>query len=83
MAEAHYNLGLAYVRRSMIDEAIGAFKRTVEIDPSLADAHNNLGAGYYYKGEYGLAIEHCDMAIRLGCIVRPELLKALKPYREK
>jgi len=81
---AHYNLGTAYRKKGMYDEAIDKFKKALEINPNLAMAHNNLAvAYYYYKGEYSLAIKHCDKAIELGSSVDPTFLELLEPYREK
>ncbi|GAG89190.1 unnamed protein product, partial [marine sediment metagenome] len=51
-------------------------------DPVYAVAQANLAAAYYFKGQYDLAVEHCDKAIGLGYSVNTEFLKALKEHRK-
>ena len=83
-AMAHNDLGIAYLDKGgMLNEAITEFQKAIEIDPNYAEAHNNLAVSYYYKGEYSLAIKHCDKLIELGYEVNPELLNFLELYREK
>jgi len=65
----------------MLDEAILEYKKALAINPNLAKVHNNLGIAYYYKGDYKLAILHCDKAVDLEGNVNPKLLELLKPYR--
>ncbi len=74
--------GAAYGSKGLFDEEIAECKKAIAINPNYAEAHYNLAVAYYYKGQYGLAIEHCDRAIELGCKVRPGFLEALKPYRK-
>ena len=77
------NLGVAYGGKGMCDEEIAEYKKAIEINPNDAITHNNLADAYYRKGEYSLAIKHCDKAIELGYQVDPEFLKALQPYRKR
>ena len=46
----HYNLGLAYTHKGLIDEAISEFKQSLECNPNLAQAYVNLG-GLYMTAE--------------------------------
>jgi predicted O-linked N-acetylglucosamine transferase (SPINDLY family)/predicted SAM-dependent methyltransferase len=39
----HYMLGCALQAQGRSDDAVAAFRRTIELDPALAKAHNNLG----------------------------------------
>lgn len=78
----HSFKGEVYNSKGMLDEAIAEYKQDIVIDPNSAVAHNNLAVVYYSKGQYGLAIEHCDRAIELGYRVDPRTLEALKPYRK-
>jgi len=80
-AEAHYDLGLCYYNKKMLDNAIDKFKKCIEFQADYAEAHRDLAISYYYEGKYDLAIEHCDIAVKLGCQVDPRFLKALEPYR--
>jgi tetratricopeptide (TPR) repeat protein len=41
--EAQYQLGLIHQQRRQYSEAIGRFKKAIEIDPGLTDAHFQLG----------------------------------------
>jgi tetratricopeptide (TPR) repeat protein len=45
----HYNLGLAYTHKGLIEEAISEFKQAIECNPNLAQAYVNLG-GLYMTG---------------------------------
>jgi len=38
----------------------------IELDPNLASAYNNLGAGYATKGQFGKAIFNYNRAIALN-----------------
>jgi tetratricopeptide (TPR) repeat protein len=78
----HLFKGAIYGNKGMWDEAITEFKKAIALNPNFAEAHYNLAVSYYYKGQHGLAIKHCDQAIELGYKVHPALLDALKPYRK-
>jgi tetratricopeptide (TPR) repeat protein len=43
LPEAHYNLGLAYMRLGDQEQAIRAFREAVRYRPSYVDAHYSLG----------------------------------------
>ena len=78
---AHSSMGVLYGKQWRLDEAISAFNNALTIKPDLARVHNNLSFAYYLKGNYKLAIFHCDRATELGYRVNPELLESLKLYR--
>lgn len=80
-SNTNHNLGLAYGQKGMLDEAIAQFKRALTIDPRNGETHFSLAVTYYKKKQYGLAIRHCDEAVRLGFKVHPGFLQELKPYR--
>ena len=48
------------------DEAMLAFQRALEIDPSIGNVYNNLGYLYYRKGDLDHAIEMYQRAIQRG-----------------
>lgn len=81
--EALIGLSMALGTLGMTDSAIEKAERALIMKPSLATAHNNLAYFYYQKQDYGLAIEHCDKAIRGGYPVPEQLIKWLAPYRGK
>ena len=79
-AELHTNLGNIYFQQNTLNEAIREYKQALAIKDDYAIAHNNLAMTYLKKGEYRLAIKHCDLARELGA-VHPKLLEDLLPYR--
>ncbi|MDO9066740.1 MAG: tetratricopeptide repeat protein, partial [Chloroflexota bacterium] len=80
--EACVGLGSSYLTIGRNKEAIIWLKKALELDSNLAVAHNNLALAYYYAGEYGLAIEHCDKARGLGYTISPKLLELINPHRK-
>ena len=42
-AEAHTNLGAAFMDQGKLEEAVACCRRALELKPDLAAAHNNLG----------------------------------------
>ncbi len=75
------NAGLAYEAKGMRDAAISMFQNALSINPNDAEAHDNLAGTYYHKGEFELAIQHCDKAKELGREIHPDLAERLRPYR--
>ena len=72
----HYNLGLAYTHKGLIDEAISEFKQSLECNPNLAQAYVNLG-GLYMTAEADPAksIEANLKALELD----PDLARSQQP----
>jgi tetratricopeptide (TPR) repeat protein len=68
LAEAHYNLGVAFAARGQIDRAISAFKEALEHNPKLYEAHFSLGRCYQRLDDAGRAYIHYDQA----CNARPQ-----------
>ncbi len=62
-APAAYNLGVAFDKKSLVDESVAEYKRTVELDPSHARAWNNLARGYFLKGDLAEAQRSYERAI--------------------
>jgi tetratricopeptide (TPR) repeat protein len=81
-AETHYNLGNAYEDKEMFDEAISAYKKTIEFNPEFIDAYLNLGAIYLDKDLADDAISLYKRAVKLaeelGYPVDEEFLDNLK-----
>ncbi len=68
LAEAHYNLGVAFAALGQTDRAIAAFKETLEHNPNLYEAHFALGRCYQRLDDAGRAYIHYNSA----CTARPQ-----------
>ena len=77
-ADVHYNLGIAYSKKGMLNEAIIEYKRVLSIEQNHADTHYNLSVAYYYKGNYTLALFHCEKAEQLGIEINAKFLELIK-----
>jgi tetratricopeptide (TPR) repeat protein len=71
-AEGYYNLGRLYQKRaqggadaSLIAEAVRCYTRVLELNPSHALAHNNLGLIYFHQGRREDARREYETALRL------------------
>jgi tetratricopeptide (TPR) repeat protein len=62
---AHNNLGIVLAKRGALDEAIGHFRRAVEIDPTFVEAYSNLGNFLGRRGSTQEAIEHLRHALQI------------------
>jgi tetratricopeptide (TPR) repeat protein len=81
--QAYTTLANAYLMKGMINESIETNLKTLDLEPSFAVAHNNLAIAYLENGEYEMAVEHCDKAVKLGYEVAPEILKEIEQFRKK
>ncbi|MHB8524119.1 MAG: tetratricopeptide repeat protein [Limisphaerales bacterium] len=66
IAEVQYQAGLCAQLLNRNDEAIEHYRRTIEIAPTAALAHGNLGVALEDKGELREAIKHFLLAIQYG-----------------
>lgn len=69
----HDALGLCYMARKRMPDAISHFKRAVEIKPTFTAARNNLGAAY-------LAIQEWDAAIAIFEEIKQDVLYATPQF---
>ena len=61
-----YELGEKYSKQGKMDEAIKQYRKALNLDPDLAEAHLNLGWSYALKKkDYDLALQETLEAIRL------------------
>ncbi len=60
----HQELGVAYLKLGRSREAVSAFERAVELDPSLAESHSQLVALYQQAGEREKAMKAREAAAR-------------------
>lgn len=65
-AEAHYELGVAYIELKRYDEAVAQLTEAIRIDPRSADAHLKLGHVYSRLNSHQKALEAFAEAARLN-----------------
>jgi tetratricopeptide (TPR) repeat protein len=65
-AAEHMRTGLEARKQHQVDVEIAEFRKATELDPDLADAWVNLGAGYMEKRDYGSAIAPLKRALDLS-----------------
>lgn len=65
LAEAHYNLGVAFASLGQIDRAVAAFKESLEHNRHLYEAHFALGRAYQQLDDAGRAYIHFTSAREL------------------
>ncbi|HHT9127952.1 MAG TPA: tetratricopeptide repeat protein, partial [Candidatus Wujingus californicus] len=47
----HFNLGIIYLNKKMVDQAISEFSNVIMLDHDYADAYLNRGKAYELKGD--------------------------------
>ncbi len=81
-AEAHFNLGLLYIRSGEYQPAIAAFRTVIALQPTMADALFNLGFAYAKSGQYDQAVASYIRAVDLNPPYRDEVLYNLATVYE-
>jgi tetratricopeptide (TPR) repeat protein len=71
-AERYLSEGYQAHTRYRFSEAIGAYERAIQSDPSLFDAHYNLGVAAFENGDLPLALSSYETAL----MIEPDSLKA-------
>ena len=66
------NLAMCLCYHKRMDEGIATFRRAIELDPTAADVHNNLGTAYVYDQQVEAAGECFQRAID----IKPDHLHA-------
>jgi Flp pilus assembly protein TadD len=64
-AKEHVDFGIEVAQRGLWREAIYRWLKAVEIDPTYAEAHNDLAVGYEHEGEFEKAREAYEKALKL------------------
>ncbi|KAA1468768.1 TPR-like protein, partial [Dentipellis sp. KUC8613] len=67
-ASSLFNLGVTHYHLKEYDEAIAAWKDSIALQPSSADAHTNLASAYIISpvARPDLAIHHLNIAVSLA-----------------
>ncbi|MEW6685095.1 MAG: tetratricopeptide repeat protein [Candidatus Edwardsbacteria bacterium] len=63
---AHYYLGLVYLERRMLDDAVFFFSKAIVLGPNLIEAYYHLGITYQMKKMEGAAIEEWKRCLKLS-----------------
>ncbi len=73
LAQEFYEAGLEFFNGGDIDRAMVEFERAIDIDPSLPQAHYQLGLCYLNQGDNAAAKQHIGHFIELAPADHPEL----------
>lgn len=63
---AHYNLGIVLSEQGEAEQAIGHYRRAVDLRPDYAEAHYNLGRLLVEQGQVDEAIAHYEKAAAIN-----------------
>jgi hypothetical protein len=64
-ARPHHNLGLAYAKQDLTEEAIKEFRTSLKLKPDFVEAHYDLGVAYAAQGRIDEAIKEYQAAVKL------------------
>jgi Tfp pilus assembly protein PilF len=64
-AKAQVKFGIRVAQLGLWNEAVARWERAVEIDPTYAQAYNNLAIGYEHQGEFDKARGAYEKALQL------------------
>lgn len=67
-AVSHNKMGLIFLRKGMVDEAIVEFENAIDKNPGLVESYNNLGLAYIQLGQHSKAID----ILQKGCDMEPQ-----------
>ena len=65
-ARIHFHTGLDYLKANYLDEAIYEFKQTINENPNLTQARNNLAFALIQKKRQNEALPHLEIAEKLA-----------------
>jgi tetratricopeptide (TPR) repeat protein len=68
----HFRAGVEASRSGQLDRAVQEYKTVLRLDPTLSEAHANLGLAYHSLGDYKLAIAEFETALSR----KPEIASA-------
>lgn len=80
--QVYYLYGLVHMRQNNQKEAIQAFKKAIEANPALPEAHNNLGLLYYEATNYEKALQSFESALNMAPNYKKAHLNVGNVYRE-
>ncbi len=65
-AREHFNKGVKLSITGKYDKAIAEYKKTIELNPTSAEAYNNIGFAYLDKGDVDNAIKSQKKAVDIN-----------------
>jgi tetratricopeptide (TPR) repeat protein len=68
----HYNLGIAYLGKDLVDKSEQQFKEAIRLKPDFSEAYNYLGRIYLYRGQTEAAIQSFQKALSNVLYNNPE-----------
>lgn len=77
--QAWFLLGVAYARKQQFHQAIEAFRQVIQLNPTLAEPHNNLAVIYNELGDVRAAVAELEKSLEKspGYVVAEENLAEL------
>lgn len=64
-AATHINRGILYMRQQSHGRAAQDFDAALRLSPDMAEARINLGAMYYYLGDYAKSVEALNQGVQV------------------
>lgn len=77
LAQAHCNYGFELAQQHRLDESLRHFRETLRLDPTYAEAYNNLAATLFLKGDYAEAWKQLHLSEKYGCTPPAPLVRDL------
>jgi tetratricopeptide (TPR) repeat protein len=65
-ARAHYNLGVALLQSGRVAEAMGSFRKALDITPRHAESHYNLGVALAHQQRLAEAVAQYQQALEIN-----------------
>jgi len=65
-AKAQVAFGINVAQRGLWREAVYRWERAIEIDPTYAEAYNDLAIGYEHEGQFDKARQAYEKAVELA-----------------
>ncbi len=75
-ANTYTNLGIQYMSRGQLDQALANFQRALDLDSGSSEAHHGIAILYEHLDQQNLAGEHLEKAVKL----RPSNASAQTDY---
>ncbi len=81
--EAYNNRAHIYIEENNFTQAISDYNKVIEINPGFAQAYTNQAIVYYELKNFDKAWDCVHKAEKLGAVVNPQLISALKAATER